>query len=38
VLVPDAIMADTEITERQKLMLIDVYESFLKENQADHVG
>jgi transcriptional regulator with XRE-family HTH domain len=30
----DAIMADTEITERQKQMLIDVYESFIKENQA----
>jgi len=32
--VPDAIMADTEITDRQKQMLIDVYESFIKENQA----
>jgi transcriptional regulator with XRE-family HTH domain len=30
----DAIMADTEITDRQKQMLTDVYESFLKENQA----
>jgi transcriptional regulator with XRE-family HTH domain len=30
----DAIKADTEITERQKQMLIDVYESFIKENQA----
>jgi transcriptional regulator with XRE-family HTH domain len=29
--VTDAIMADTEITERQKQMLIDIYESFRKE-------
>lgn len=29
--VTDAIMADTVITERQKQMLIDIYESFRKE-------
>jgi transcriptional regulator with XRE-family HTH domain len=29
-----AIMADTEITERQKQMLIDIYESFRKEVRA----
>jgi len=33
--VTDAIMADTEITERQKQMLIDIYESFRKEVKAD---
>lgn len=33
--VTDAIMADTEITERQKQMLIDVYESFRKEVVAE---
>jgi transcriptional regulator with XRE-family HTH domain len=33
--VTDAIMADTEITERQKQMLIDIYESFRKEVRAD---
>jgi transcriptional regulator with XRE-family HTH domain len=32
--VTDAIMADLEITERQKQMLIDIYESFRKEVQA----
>lgn len=34
-LVTEAIMADTEITERQKQMLIDIYESFRKEVKAD---
>jgi len=33
--VTDAIMADTEITERQKQMLIDIYESFRKEVRAE---
>ena len=33
--VTDAIMADGEITERQKQMLIDIYESFRKEVLAD---
>jgi hypothetical protein len=29
-----AIKADTSITRRQRRMLLDIYESFLKENQA----
>jgi transcriptional regulator with XRE-family HTH domain len=33
--VTDAIMADPEITERQKQMLIDIYESFRKEVRSD---
>jgi len=33
--VTDAIMADPEITERQKQMLIDIYQSFRKEVRAD---
>lgn len=33
--VTDAIMADTEITERQKQMMLDIYESFRKEVRAD---
>ncbi len=33
--VTEAIMADPEITERQKRMLIDIYESFRKEVRAD---
>ncbi len=33
--VTEAIMADAEITERQKQMLIDIYESFRKEVKAD---
>ena len=33
--VTEAIMADPEITERQKQMLIDIYESFRKEVRAD---
>jgi transcriptional regulator with XRE-family HTH domain len=32
--VTDAIMADQELTERQKQMLIDIYESFRKEVRA----
>jgi transcriptional regulator with XRE-family HTH domain len=30
--VPDAIRADAELTERQKQVLLDVYESFRREN------
>jgi len=33
--VTDAIMADAELTERQKQMLIDIYESFRKEVGAE---
>jgi transcriptional regulator with XRE-family HTH domain len=33
--VPDAIMTDPELTERQKQMLIEIYESFRKEVRAD---
>jgi transcriptional regulator with XRE-family HTH domain len=33
--VTDAIKADAEITERQKQMLIDIYESFRKEVRAN---
>lgn len=33
--VTEAIMADKELTERQKQMLIDIYESFRKEVRAD---
>jgi transcriptional regulator with XRE-family HTH domain len=33
--VTDAIMADGELTERQKQMLIDIYESFRKEVRAE---
>ncbi|HVB46019.1 MAG TPA: helix-turn-helix transcriptional regulator [Streptosporangiaceae bacterium] len=33
--VTDAIMADTDITERQKQMLIDIYQSFRREVRAD---
>jgi transcriptional regulator with XRE-family HTH domain len=33
--VADAIMADGELTERQKQMLIDIYESFRKEVRAE---
>lgn len=32
--VPDAIRAATELTERQKQILLDVYESFRRENTA----
>jgi len=32
--VTDAIRADTELTERQKQVLLDVYESFRRENAA----
>ncbi|EWC58522.1 Transcriptional regulator, XRE family [Actinokineospora spheciospongiae] len=31
--VPDAVRADTELTERQKQVLLDVYESFRRENE-----
>jgi transcriptional regulator with XRE-family HTH domain len=33
--VTDAIMADPELTERQKQMLLDIYESFRKEVRAE---
>lgn len=33
--VTEAIMADPEITDRQKQMLTDIYESFLREVRAD---
>jgi transcriptional regulator with XRE-family HTH domain len=33
--VTNAVMADTEITERQKQMLIDIYDSFRKEVRAE---
>ncbi len=36
--VTDAIMADAELTERQKQMLIDIYESFRKEVRAEAGG
>ncbi|EHR48795.1 putative transcriptional regulator [Saccharomonospora marina XMU15] len=32
--VADAIRADTELSERQKQVLLDVYESFRRENRA----
>ncbi|QWF79942.1 helix-turn-helix domain-containing protein [Amycolatopsis sp. CA-230715] len=32
--VPEAIRSDTELSERQKQVLLDVYESFRRENQA----
>ncbi len=32
--VPDAVRADVELTERQKQVLLDVYESFRRENVA----
>lgn len=36
--VADAIMADEELTERQKQMLIDIYESFRKEVRGEVEG
>ena len=33
--VRDAIITDTAITERQKQFLLDTYESFVQQNQAD---
>jgi hypothetical protein len=36
--VTDAIMADQEITDRQRQMLIDIYESFRKQVKADAGG
>ncbi|EWM15370.1 helix-turn-helix domain-containing protein [Kutzneria sp. 744] len=32
--VVDAVLADTELTERQKQVLLDVYETFRRENAA----
>jgi hypothetical protein len=31
----DALMADTAISERQKQVLLEIYESFCKENRAE---
>lgn len=36
--VPDAIRAAAELTERQKQVLLDVYESFRRENTAGNGG
>jgi transcriptional regulator with XRE-family HTH domain len=36
--VPDSIRADSELTERQKQVLLDVYESFRRENKAATPG
>ncbi|RJQ78036.1 XRE family transcriptional regulator [Pseudonocardiaceae bacterium YIM PH 21723] len=36
--VADAILADPSITERQKQVLLDVYESFRRENDANPVA
>jgi hypothetical protein len=33
--VRDALMADTVISERQKQVLLEIYESFCKENRAE---
>ncbi|MBK1784245.1 helix-turn-helix transcriptional regulator [Prauserella sp. ASG 168] len=32
--VPDAVRADTALSERQKQVLLDIYESFRRENRA----
>lgn len=34
--VQDAVIADTAITERQKQVLLDIYTSFLTQNEAEH--
>jgi transcriptional regulator with XRE-family HTH domain len=36
--VADAILADPELTERQKQVLLDVYQSFRRENEARAVA
>ncbi len=36
--VRDAVLADPELTERQKQMLLEVYESFRKESAADRAA
>ncbi|MBB5914362.1 transcriptional regulator with XRE-family HTH domain [Nocardia transvalensis] len=36
--VRDALLADTEITERQKQVLLDIYESFRRENAGNDIG
>ena len=33
--VRDAVVADTAITERQKQVLLDIYSSFVQQNEAD---
>ena len=34
--VVDAVLADTKLTERQKQVLLDVYETFRRENASKH--
>ena len=34
--VHDAIIGDTAITERQKQVLLDIYNSFLQQNESGH--
>ena len=34
--VTDAVLADPTLTERQKQVLLDIYQSFLRENPAPH--
>lgn len=34
----DALLADTEISERQKQMLLEIYESFRRENAGSDIG
>ena len=34
--VHDAIIGDTAITERQKRVLLDIYTSFLQQNESVH--
>ena len=36
--VRDALLADTEISERQKQVLLDIYESFRRENGGNDIG
>ncbi|MCM6774833.1 helix-turn-helix domain-containing protein [Nocardia sp. CDC159] len=36
--VRDALLADTGITERQKQVLLDIYESFRRENAGNDIG
>lgn len=36
--IADAVVADASLSERQKQVLIDVYESFRRENLARHAG
>jgi transcriptional regulator with XRE-family HTH domain len=36
--VRDALLADTSVSERQKQVLLDIYESFRRENGGDEPG